>query len=187
MTIVGDPIQWGDVAAWTSSGLTSIGLLRMTRREQGALQAERRQSQARKVSAWCERVEVAPDHKGNKVVVRLKNASDEPIYGVRVAVGRDWLSEPIEYETLPVDYVLEPDYDQAHSVTLHPGAASSADSELSPPVEIIFSDASGGRFWWRDRYGGLTELTTTDAVSPAEHFFTNPVSAPAGWWRRSIQ
>jgi hypothetical protein len=174
-------VQLGDVPAWIGSIATSVALLltysllRTTRREQAALRAEQRQSQARKVSAWCERVEPAPGTGPDKVTIRLQNISDEPIYSVRVAVGAQWAKRS-KYEELDVGYVLAPQSDERHTVEIRLDRTSGA-PDPSPPVEIIFSDASGGNFWYRDRYGGLTEITTgLPAAGVAAVFFQDPAN-----------
>lgn len=173
-------VQLGDVPAWIGSIATSVALLltysllRTTRREQAALRAEQRQSQARKVSAWCERVEPAPGTGPDTVTIRLQNISDEPIYSVRVAVGAQWAKRS-EYEELDVGYVVAPRSDERHTVQIRLDRAFGA-PDPSPPVEIIFSDASGGIFWYRDRYGGLTEMTTGLPPAGSAVFFREPAN-----------
>src|ERR1700683_1223792 len=169
-------VEWGDVASWVGSIATSgalfltYGLLRLSRNDQRELRAEQRQNQARKVSAWCESVEAADGGTVERVRVRLQNASDEPIYGARVAVGYDWLTAKSDYTELGLDYVIAPRYDQTHSVEIRAREPGTADRHRTLPVEIMFSDASGGRFWHRDRYGGLAEITGTLPPSGREHF-----------------
>jgi len=186
-------VQWGDVAGWVGSIATSVALLltyrllRLTRREQRAQQAEERQAQARKISAWCERVDPAPGNGPDSAVVRLQNSSDEPIYGVRVAVGSGWWGEQIKYEELDLSYVIAPNYNEPHDVQLRLARTADDQPEPSPPVEIIFSDASGGRFWYRDRYGGLREITGRASPSSADYFFKLPVnSVPGAPVRRAL-
>lgn len=173
-------VQLGDVPAWIGSIATSAALLltysllRTTRREQAALRAEQRQSQARKVSAWCERVEPAAAAGPDKVTIRLQNASDEPVYSVRVAVGSHWAKRSA-YVELDVGYVVAPRYDEPHTVDIRLDRTF-GNPDPSPPVELIFSDASGGNFWYRDRYGGLTEITTGLPPAGATIFFRDPVN-----------
>jgi hypothetical protein len=175
-------LQWGDLASWVGSLATSVallltyGLLRLTRKDQRELAHEQRQNQARKVSAWCQSVKPPEDRGPDTVVVRLLNGSDEPIYGTRLAVGADWWSENTKYVELDISYVVAPHYDQEHVVRLSVGRSSDGQPEASPPVEIIFSDASGGRFWHRDRYGGLSEITKGLPPSAADHFFKKPAN-----------
>jgi hypothetical protein len=175
-------VQWGDVAAWLGSVATSVALLltyrllRITLQEQRTQRAEERRSQARKVSAWCERVDPASDDEPDSVIVRLQNVSDEPIYSTRVAVGADWRSDGTRYTELDLGYIVPPHYNEPHTVKIHVGRTSDGTPESSPPVEIIFSDASGGRFWRRDRYGGLSEIKDELPPSGAAHFFKKPVS-----------
>ena len=185
MVMASSQLQWGDVAAWVGSIATSVALLltyfllRITRREQRAAQADERQAQARKVSAWCNRVDPAPGKGPDTVHVKLKNASDEPIYGVRVAVGSDWWSDPITYKELDLSYVIAPRHDEEYSIELRLGRTAEGDPEHSPPVEITFSDASGGKFWHRDRYGGIREITGKAPPSSEDYFF-KPINPAAG-------
>jgi hypothetical protein len=186
MVATGTDVQWGDVAGWVGSIATSVallltyGLLRLTRREQRTLQADERQAQARKISAWCERVDSASGNGPDSAVVRLQNSSDEPIYGVRVAVGASWWSEQIKYEELDLSYVIAPNYNKPHVVKLRLARTADGHPEPSPPVEIIFSDASGGKFWHRDRYGGLREITGQAPPSSVDILFKRPVNSVAG-------
>lgn len=176
-------VQWGDVAAWVGSGATSAalfvtyGLLRATRRDQRALHEELRLDQARKVSAWCQKAEPANGQDAIRVAVRLQNVSDEPIYGPRVAVGLAWVNGS-RYRELELGYVLAPHYQEEHVIELRRGKGDDHDKDFSPPVEIIFSDAMG-RFWYRDRYGGLLEIIGEVPPSGAEYFFQSR-RLPAG-------
>jgi hypothetical protein len=182
MTHAAAHIQWGDAAEWVGSLATSgallltYGLLRLTREDQQVLSMEQRLGQARKVSAWCEKVTPSDGRGPDDVVVRLRNGSDEPIYGIRVAVGADWWSENTKYVEIDLGYVVSPHYNEEHAVKLRVGREPDGTVEISPPVEIIFSDASGGRFWHRDRYGGLREITEKLPPSAAEHFFKSPTN-----------
>lgn len=181
----GAALQWGDVASWVGSLATSVallltyGLLRVTRNDQRTLWADQRISQARKVSAWCEKAEPAATQGQPATVIRLQNASDEPIYGARVAVADDWFRPASGYTELDVSYVIPPNYNRAYPVNppadpaVQAGKEVALPAELGLPVEIIFSDA-GGRFWHRDRYGGLTEITKGLPPSASDHFFTAP-------------
>jgi hypothetical protein len=179
--VTGIHLQWGDVADWVGSVATSLALLltylllRATRQEQHAIRVEQRQTQARKVSAWCEQLEPAVDRGLDRVVVRLQNASDEPIYDLRVAVGSDWWSAEIAYVELNVSYVIGPHYSEQHVVDIRMSRTADDNPEHSPPVEIIFGDASGN-FWHRDRYGGLTEITAALPPSASAHFFKEPAN-----------
>ena len=172
-------IQLGDVAVWVGSSATSLALyltymlLRATRQEQRNLRSEQHQAQARKVSAWCEKVEPTLTDGLDRVTVRLQNASDEPIYSVRAAVGADWWSKPIKHEELDVSYVVPPQYSGPHTKDMKVSRMADGDPEHSPPVEIIFSDV-GGNFWHRDRYGRLSEITEKLPSSGSAHFFRSP-------------
>lgn len=89
-------IRWqlGDVATWiggvgtAAALLLTYALLRLSRSEHSAEAADARLAQARKVSAWS--VGVTVGNPLDMVDLKLRNASDEPIYGTRVAVGRVW-------------------------------------------------------------------------------------------------
>jgi hypothetical protein len=172
-------VQWGDVASWVGSIATSVALLLtyalllVTRRDQRALAIDQRRSQARKVSAWCEGTEPTGSDGVLRASVRLQNASDEPIYGPRVAVGADWLSPGRSYAELDLNYVLAPQYGAVHTTDVRRTSATRDAEELTLPVEIVFSDA-GGRFWHRDRYGGLSEITKGLPPAARDYFFTTP-------------
>jgi len=176
-------IEWGDVAVWVGSIATSVALLltyrllRLTRAEQRALQLEQRRHQARRVSAWCESVEPSAAGLPDVVVVRLRNASDEPIYGARVAVGAEWLGEQVKYTELDLSYVIPPDYDRPHAVKLRVGRVADGGVDQSPPVEIIFGDAAG-RFWLRDRYGGVEEIIGGAPRAAGDYFFKRTATSP---------
>lgn len=182
-------LQLGDIASWVGSIATSValfltyGLLRLTRREQRAQRDEERRDQARKISAWCERVDAAANEGPDDAHVMLLNDSEEPIYGVRLAVGSNWWSDPIEYEVLDLSYVIAPHHKELHTVQLRLWRTADGRPEPSPPVEIIFSDATGGRFWHRDRYGGLGEIIEQSVPASSDYFFKQPinsVTAPTG-------
>jgi hypothetical protein len=180
--ITASAVQLGDVASWIGGIATSAalfltyGLLKVTRRDQREFWAEQRQAQARKTSAWCERVEAAKGLGPDKVTVRLRNASDEPIYGVRLAVGADWWnSSPARKET-EITYVLAPRSDAEFTLELRLDRTATGEAEPSPPVEIIFGDAGGTRFWRRDRFGGLSEIPGPEPPAAEKYFFTNPTN-----------
>ncbi|HUD36848.1 MAG TPA: hypothetical protein VMR14_08130 [Streptosporangiaceae bacterium] len=185
MVGVAHSLHWGNVASWVESIATSVallltyGLLRVTRRDQQTARREQRQAQARKVSAWCERVGQSAGPGPDEVVVRLRNASDEPIYGPHVAVGADWWSKSPRYVELDLGYVIAPGYDEAHRVELRVGRTAADRPETSPPVELLFADAGGGRFWYRDRYGGLSEITDRHLPDADDYFFSRPANVIA--------
>jgi hypothetical protein len=66
-------------------------------------------------------------------------------------------------------------YDGRHTVEIRLDRTF-GNPDPSPPVEMIFSDASGGNFWHRDRYGGLTQITTGLPPSGATVFFRDPAN-----------
>jgi hypothetical protein len=148
------------------------GLLHLTRRNQKAFLAELRKDGVRKVWAWPENVESGSGNGPDKVVVRFQNASDEPIYAVRVAVGSNWISETIKYAELSVGNVIAPHFDSQYVVEIRLDRVN-GNLEMSPPVEILFCDATGGRFWHRDRFGGINDIAAGPPPSGGEYFFTN--------------
>jgi hypothetical protein len=171
-------IQWGDVGTWVGGAATAVALvltwllLRITRREQKAIRAEQHRVQARQVAAWCDRVNLVPDSGLHEVTVTVQNSSDLPIYSVMVAVGTEWSSTKVQYTELDLSYVIPPKYRKKHTALLQLGRLIDGSYESSPPVEIIFNDASSDeRFWWRDRYGALTQLSDKLPSDAAQHFF----------------
>jgi hypothetical protein len=142
-------------------------LLRITRREQTAQQDEQRRAQARLISAWPADNDHDGDRPRDTVTVVLQNASHEPVYSLRAAVGKAWAGEEIGYRNLRFDYIMPPKSKQEKVISvdwLRPPSGS----QISPPVELIFSDA-GGIFWHRDRYGVLTEIR--EVPPPVEKYF----------------
>jgi hypothetical protein len=172
-------VQWGDVATWVVSIGTALAflatfiLLIYTRQEQRAVREEGRRAQPRQVSAWCTRVRPA----AGEVTVTVQNSSDEPVYGMRVAVGIKWSREKVDFaEVTDLQYVTPPKYHKDHTVRLELRPLPGGGYEESPPVELVFNDASGGRFWRRDRYGGLAQLTERIPSGAAKHLFTTPAN-----------
>jgi hypothetical protein len=167
-------IQLGDVATWVGGIATALALfltyllLRVTRREQTAQQDEQRKAQARLISAWPADNEHDGNIPGGTVTIVLQNASDEPIYSLRAAVGWAWVGPKIDYQKLTLDYIMPPKSKQEKVISIDRARLADA-SQISPPVELIFSDAAGV-FWHRDRYGSLTEIRE---VPPdvGKHFF----------------
>lgn len=167
-------IQWGDVGTWIGGAATAFALiltyllLRITRREQSEQHDEQRKSQARLISAWPTAKEHDGDSPRDTVTIVLQNASNEPIYSLRAAVGWAWTGENIDYQELRLDYVMPPKSRQRKLISIDwprlPGG-----SQTSPPVELIFSDAAG-KYWHRDRYGSLTEIREVPP-SVERHFF----------------
>jgi hypothetical protein len=179
MALASSGVQWGDVATWVGGVGTALAfgatfvLLVITRQEQKAAREEGRRAQARQVSAWCARVR--PE--ANEVTVTVQNSSDEPVYGMRVAVGAKWSREKVDFaEVADLQYVTPPKYQKDHTVRLELSPLPGGGDEDSPPVELVFNDASGGRFWRRDRYGGLTQLTERIPSGAAKHLFTTPAN-----------
>ena len=173
-------IQWqlGDVATWVGGLATAVALfltwrlLRITRQEQRAAQADERRKQARLVSAWCENVQPASTDAYSKVTVSLQNLSEEPIYDVRVAVGASWLDDglpPAEFEVL---HLVPPKQTRTRETTLRLGRKADGSPETAPPVEILFYDATGVQLWLRNRFGSLAQIDSSDGGSPAKHLFT---------------
>lgn len=183
MRAIAGGVQWGDVASWVAGLATAAALfltyalLRLTAREQRAQRTEERRRQAREVSAWCRKAEPSARAGIVAVTVCLQNLSDEPIYGMRLAVGSNWWSTTAPYVEIDLPYVTAPHYKEDHVAHLRiDRPANSSYRESSPPVEIIFSDASGGRFWRRDRYGGLSEITDKLPPKASDHFFKAPAN-----------
>jgi hypothetical protein len=177
MALASSAVQWGDVATWVGSIGTALAffatfvLLVITRQEQKGARDEDRRAQARQVSAWCLQVRPA----AGEVTVAVQNSSDEPVYGMKVAVGAAWSHEKVRSaEVEGLDYVTPPKYRKDHTARIELNPMPGGGYERSLPVEIIFNDASGGRFWRRDRYGGLTQLKADRPQDAAEAFFTPP-------------
>jgi hypothetical protein len=170
--------QLGDLATWVGGLATAVALfltwrlLRITRQEQRAAQADERRKQARLVSGWCESVQPASSGTYSKVTVTLQNLSEEPIYDVRVAVGVSWLDDglrPAEFDML---HLVPPKNTRTREITMPLGRAADGSQESAPPVEIIFYDATGVQLWLRNRFGSLAQIDSSDGDSPAKHFFT---------------
>jgi len=183
MALASCPVQWGDVATWVGGVGTALAffatfaLLIITRQEQKATREDDRRAQARQVSAWCTGVQPAAEDGRHTVTVTVRNSSDEPIYGLRVAVGAEWSREKVAIaEVTDLHYVTPPNYQKDHTVRLELSPLPGGGCEDSPPVELVFNDASGGRFWRRDRYGGLTQLTERIPSGAAKHLFTTPAN-----------
>jgi hypothetical protein len=176
-------VQLGDVGTWVAGVATALAffatlfLLLISRQEQKAMRDEYRRAQARQVSAWCENVVPAADDGFSTVTVMIENSSGEPIYGMRVAIGTAWSREKIPFaEVKDLNYVTPPKYRKKHTVRLKLTPLPGGGYERSLPVELVFNDASGGRFWRRDRYGGLTQLAERVPSGAAKHLFTVPAN-----------
>jgi len=183
-------VQIGDLATWVG-GIGTAGALfftwatlKITRAEQREARTEKRQAQARLVSAWADHVEPTGDNGFHKVTVKVQNSSDEPVYGVRLAVGASWSSDKVRYAQLSLIDILPPRCTQQHDALLQLGATPDGSYEPSPPVEMIFYDATHGGLWLRDRFGALVRIRGGAPSSVAEDFFKRPVSPDAGRLRR---
>jgi hypothetical protein len=199
-------IQWGDLATWIGSLATGFAfiatfwLLLLTRREQRDARTDQIEEQARKVTAWVERftpAEPSEETVPDQVEVVVSNASDQTVYRLDVAVGRNWGyrdkdSDP-NYELVPgLPYVISPGYRQTHAVAVN--FVPESPDPGRPPVELSFGDGLHGRWWWRNRWGALTDVTERlqrAAVLPDYPFgrlwfMTYPliivVSRPRRWW-----
>lgn len=168
-------VQWGDVASWVGGGATAIALLltyallRITRGEQRDLQSEKHQAQARLISAWSGQIQqVTGDI--HDVTCTLQNSSDEPIYGMRAAVGNHWRAENIRYAELDLEYIMPPKSCRDKTTSLELPRTTAESSESSLPVELLFRDAAG-RYWHRDRYGGLTRIAERPPIAGGKYFF----------------
>jgi hypothetical protein len=167
-------VQWGDVAAWVGGIATSAalyltyGLLRITRREQRTDQAEKREAQARLVSAWTDNLQETSGSQYS-VTITLQNSSDEPVYGLRTAVGSQWSGADIEYVEFDLEYIVPPKSQQQKQMVL-PFARTEGGLKSPLPVELLFSDSAGKR-WHRDRYGSLIHLTDRKPLAGTKYFF----------------
>jgi hypothetical protein len=191
MMLASGQVQWGDVASWVA-GLATAGafvvtylLLRLTLREQREQRQERTLEQARHVSVWTEVTDFGDKMIPDVVTVTLRNSGREPIYSTRVAVGADWWSDPktryVEVKNVPE--VFPPDSREGYQVEIHVGRTRGGDPELRPPAEVIFCD-SEGRWYCRDRFGGLREITEELPPSGSAHFFKPPLHTIGGGSRR---
>jgi len=183
MALASGGVQWGDVATWVGSVGTALAffatliLLAITLQEQRAAREEDRRAQARQVSAWCADVQPASEDGRHSVTVTVQNSSDEPVYGMQVAIGAEWSREKVAFaEVRDLHYVTPPKYQRDHTVRLTLSPLPGGGYDKSPPVELVFNDASGGRFWRRDRYGGLTQLAERVPSGAAKHLFTAPAN-----------
>jgi hypothetical protein len=169
-------VQWGDVATWVGGIATSAalfftyGLLRITRREQRTAQAEKREAQARLVSAWMSQIHQETSSSKYSVTVILQNSSDEPVYGLRAAVGAEWSGADIEYVEFDLDYIVPPKSRQQKEIVLQFTRAGAYAARSSLPIELLFSDSAGKR-WHRDRYGSLILLAGKVPSSGIKYFF----------------
>jgi hypothetical protein len=176
----GFQIQWGDVATWVGGIATAVALfltwrlLLLTRQEQRETELQQRQAQARLVSVWCDRVGPELSNGYHTITVKLQNISDEPIYGVRAAVGAGWIGDSISFEELSIIYIVPPKSDQEQNISVRLDRAPDGTREPSPPVEVIFYDATHRVLWLRDRFGRLVQITDDGSQSVARHFFSNP-------------
>lgn len=176
MGTAGSYIQWGDVATWVGGIATAIalfltyGLLRITRREQRELQAEKRQAQARLISAWTGQLQRVPGDPAYSVKVTLRNSSHEPVYGLRAAVGFSWSTKGSKFAEAKIVYLMPPGRSQQENVELD-STQRRADATGPPlPVELLFSDAAG-KHWHRNRYGRLVEITDKLPLAGDKYFF----------------
>jgi hypothetical protein len=180
--------QLGDVATWVGGVATAVALiltwllLRTTVRDQRDARTRQRRAQARLVSAWSGHVAPGSDSSYYTVAVKLQNLSDEPVYGVRGAVGTSWVAEHVPYEELDIIYVIPPKSELSQTVSMQFGQVvgdeTPVGNEVALPVEIIFYDAAHKDLWLRDRFGELTQIPDEGAKSAARHFFKNRDSPP---------
>jgi hypothetical protein len=172
----GSHIQWGDVAAWVGGIATAValfltyGLLRITRREQRELQAEKRQAQARLISAWTGQLQQVPGDPARSVAVTLQNSSHEPVYGLRAAVGFSWSAKGSKFAEARIVYLMPPEHRHQEKVELDSTRRGTDVSGPPLPVELLFSDATGKR-WHRNRYGRLAEITDELPLAGDKYFF----------------
>jgi hypothetical protein len=129
--------------------------------------------QARLVNAWCGDVRPTSEKGHHVVTVIVQNSSDDPIYQLRIAVGAEWSQDISNYTELDMLVVVPPRYHQQHAVSAPVDFRSDKGYGLLPPVEMIFGDTAG-RFWYRDRHGGLAQIRNIP-FSATESFFTKPL------------
>lgn len=173
-------VQWGDVAGWVggigtvAAFAATVWLLfqqNRTLREQGEQlrilrvqerdrQEDRRSEQAKFVSAWASNWQPLPRMAGalppdpladtveSGVVVRIRNASEEPVWNVGLMVWSHWGVEAKNVFT-PLQ-LIPPGETRVADVTI----ALPKEMSISPPVELVFTDAAG-RHWHRDAEGRL--------------------------------
>lgn len=176
MGTAGSHIQWGDVATWVGGVGTAIALiltyrlLRITRREQRDLQAEKRQAQARLISAWTGQLQQVSSDPACSVVVTLQNSSHEPVYGLRAAVGFTWSTEGSKFAEAKIVYLMRPKSSQDEKVELESTQWATGAAGPPPPVELLFSDAAG-KHWHRNRYGLLAEINDEPPLAGRKYFF----------------
>lgn len=170
------PIQLGDVGTWVGGLATAAALiftyvlLRITRQEQRDTQTAQREAQARLVSVWSDYVGPASGNGLHTITVKLQNLSDEPIYGVRAAVGVRWSVDRVPCEELDILYIMPPKSTRQQDVSLRLERAPDGTYEPAPPVEVAFYDATRGGLWFRDRFGRLAQLKGEKSASISEQF-----------------
>lgn len=169
-------LKYGDVPTWVATTAAIVAAIfaglvyRREERRDARREAERRQAQATKVAAWVD----LPSGEG-VVHVHIRNASDVPVYDVRVSIHRTPEVKPYE----PVEY--QPAYRWELSVVppgTEPRLIPLPTDELfggSPKrfvTSMTFHDAAG-IYWFRNAYGELFEdsdphpwLYETEAYKP---------------------
>ncbi|MFJ8815884.1 hypothetical protein [Amycolatopsis thermoflava] len=158
-------MDWGNVPGWVAA-VGTIGTLTLTVRvawnqvrDRRQEQEDRRAAQARLVTAWVDDVRRG---KGFTATVKVKNSSDQAVYGLRVSLAVGVRGQ----------YV-------AGQSALGPGASAEIEFKLAgyPRGEleapgIAFTDA-GGLQWIRLATGELRHPSGSDLD---EHFSEHPGS-----------
>jgi hypothetical protein len=171
------PVQWGDLATWVGSiaaliAVTVPVVAYFTRRKSTSEGDKRPQTKTDQVSGRSQSIQQISETGVHAVTVSVQNSSDEPVYGLRAAVGDAWHGDPIGYTELDLPSVMPPGSHEQQTVELKLRKTADGRYESSLPVELIFRDASS-KYWHRHRNGGLTEITTDLPPSGRAHFFTD--------------
>lgn len=149
--------KWVEAIGTAGALLVGMVLLGIELKDRRAQRAERAQSQAARISAWC--VEAGSGEQGvHSVTIAIQNRSEEPIYNVAVHVMSGDLADfvaaisvvipPATRESYPIASPTLVRHDQTHWPTV---------------VDLAFTDARG-RHWVRRADGALE--VDSELVSP---------------------
>jgi hypothetical protein len=163
-------IDWGNVPAFIAATLTGLSLIIAAityRRSQRNSERE----QASMVAGW---IDIAPDPASDPesgvilgYIVRIRNASKMPIYGVSVE-GPERNLGRLSYSVIRPKDTLPPDSETMPNITIAEGWRYTRISKLKQdPLALprfTFYDAAG-RMWRRDELGKLIQQTRTSRWS----------------------